>query len=139
VATVTPSAYEVHPYSKEILIRLTAELSGQNSVDQIRKKSHPGYLDGYFQHMDVSTVLVERFYVDRDYLEDFAAYYVRCFEPYRRHCSRLHFFCSVFDERDFGGSCRHRRQTLRCRNSGSPTVASLLSNRYRRPSSGVRV
>jgi len=37
-------------------------------------------------------VLVEPDYTDRSFLEDFAAYYVRCFENYRHVCTRLHFF-----------------------------------------------
>jgi hypothetical protein len=93
--------YEVHPYSKDVLIGLIAELSRQNTPEQIATKSQTNYLDGYFEHAKVTTVLVERCYVDRDYLEDFAAYYVRCFEPYERYCSRLHFFSHRFDAEGF--------------------------------------
>jgi hypothetical protein len=95
------AAYEVHPYSLENLIRLTATLSGQNTPQEIRAKSQPAYLHEYFQHGAVKTIVVERDYVDRDYLEDFAAYYVRCFEPYERTCSRLHFFSTPFDDKRF--------------------------------------
>jgi len=87
----TVPAYEVRPYSLEALVRLTAALSGQNTPEEIRGKSQPAYLDEYFRHGGVKTIVVERGYVDRDYLEDYAAYYVRCFEPYDRYCSRLHF------------------------------------------------
>ncbi|MDP2816420.1 MAG: hypothetical protein Q8O19_07050, partial [Rectinemataceae bacterium] len=31
-------------------------------------------------------------YIDRDYLEDYASYYARCFSDYGRKCHRLHFF-----------------------------------------------
>lgn len=43
-------------------------------------------------------MLVEHRYVDRDYLEDFAAYYVSCFRPYERFCQRLHFFDELFTQ-----------------------------------------
>jgi hypothetical protein len=95
------SAYEVHPYSLDALIQLTATLSGQNTPQEIRAKTQPAYLHEYFQHADIRTIVVEREYVDRDYLEDFAAYYVRCFERYERTCSRLHFFSTAFDGKRF--------------------------------------
>jgi hypothetical protein len=94
-------AFEVHPYSLERLIQLAARLSPANTEDVIAAKSHPRYLDSYFTHLKVKTIVVERRYVDRDYLEDFAAYYVRCFHDYDRHCARLHFFTQSFDESAF--------------------------------------
>lgn len=44
---------------------------------------------------------MENHYTDRDYLIDFANYYVRCFEEYERLCKRLHFFKISFDEKKF--------------------------------------
>lgn len=38
------------------------------------------------------TIVVERDYVDRDFLDDYARYYSRCFDDYKRKCIRLHFF-----------------------------------------------
>ncbi len=38
------------------------------------------------------SIIVEPRYVDRDYIEDYSAYYARCFTRYRRFCARLHFF-----------------------------------------------
>jgi hypothetical protein len=99
-----PSAapFEVHPYDLPTLIRLTAKLSQWNSEEAISSKSHPAYLDSYFKALKVRTIVVEPRYVDRDYLEDFAYYYVRCYEPYERYCARLHFFSESFDEAAFG-------------------------------------
>jgi len=84
-------AYEIHPYSIETLRRLLAEKSG-NSVDSVQKKIHCVYFNNYFNELSAKTIIVENSYVDRDFLEDYAAYYVRCFNPYKRFCSRLHFF-----------------------------------------------
>jgi hypothetical protein len=67
----------------------------------VRAKVHNDYLHGYLTELGVKTIVVEREYVDRDYLEDYAAYYVRSFHPYERYCSRLHFFSSEFDEDGF--------------------------------------
>jgi hypothetical protein len=101
VPSETGRQYQVHPYSLDALLKLTAELSGKNIVDDIREKRHPRYLNEYLKHGEVKTIVVERRYVDRDYLEDFAAYYVRCFEQYDRHCGRLHFFTESFTDRGF--------------------------------------
>ena len=93
--------FEVHTYDLPTLIRLTAKLSRWNSEEAVSNKSHPAYLDSYFTALKARTIVVEPSYVDRDYLEDFAYYYVRCYEPYERYCSRLHFFSEAFDETAF--------------------------------------
>ncbi|MFZ1692047.1 MAG: hypothetical protein WAT74_02525 [Flavobacteriales bacterium] len=67
----------------------------------VNGKSHLWYLQKYFAETGARTIVVESAYVDRDYLEDYAAYYVRSFYPYKRYCSRLHFFRSEFDESRF--------------------------------------
>ena len=66
----------------------------------ISNKTQLTYFRDYFNYLDASTIVVERNYIDRDYLEDYSAYYVRCFRNYRRYCSRLHFFKSKFNEDD---------------------------------------
>jgi len=45
--------------------------------------------------------VVENDYIDHDFLEDFAAYYVRCFSTYSKVCARLHFFNIEFTQGDF--------------------------------------
>jgi len=51
--------------------------------------------------MQARTIVVEHEYVDGDYLDDFASYYVKCFKPYDRLCNRVHFFSQSFDEDRF--------------------------------------
>jgi hypothetical protein len=82
------------------------ELRSQLCADEsqratIEGKLHCRYFDEYFRALGAKTILVEEEYVDRDFLEDFAAYYVRCFYPYRRYCRRLHFFSTNISSRDF--------------------------------------
>lgn len=90
----------VVPYSIATLIRLLAEKS-KNTVEVVKAKLHSTYFEEYFANIRAATIVIEDEYVDRDFLEDFAAYYVRCFHPYDRYCSRLHFFGLEFDEREF--------------------------------------
>lgn len=92
--------FEVREYSIESLLDLIAEKSG-NDRDTVVGKLHATYLEEYFEKLKAQTILVENGYVDRDFLEDFSAYYVRCFSSYERFCTRCHFFTSKFIEEEF--------------------------------------
>ncbi len=94
--------FSVRPYSIQNLIDLFADIAGA-TVDAVAGKTHLVFFEGYFQDASIGakTIVVEAEYVDHDYLEDFAAYYVRCFEDYDRKCVRMHFFNHPFSETDF--------------------------------------
>lgn len=68
----------------------------QSAQGLIAKKQHSSYFKDYFSRIKAQTIVLEKPYVDRDFLEDFAAYYVRCFENYERKCARMHFFAASF-------------------------------------------
>ncbi len=91
---------EVHEYSFERLLDLFASVSGA-SLQAIEAKLHSVYFREYFNCIGAKTIVVEREYVDRDYLEDYAEYYVRCFRDYPRKYVRLHFFRLAFSSEDF--------------------------------------
>jgi len=101
MAAANSAPFEVHSYDLPTLIRLAAKFSRWNSEESVSSKSHPAYLDSYFTALKVQTIVAEPDYVNRDYLEDFASYYVRCYGRYERYCSRLHFFSEAFDEAAF--------------------------------------
>ena len=92
--------FEVRKYSVELLLDLIAKKSG-NDRAAVAGKLHATYLEEYFEKLKAQTILVENGYVDRDFLEDFAAYYVRCFSSYDRFCTRFHFFTDEFSEKEF--------------------------------------
>lgn len=60
--------------------------------DDVANQDHANYIYRYLSAIGARTIIVEHNYTDGDYLEDFASYYVRCYEPYDRCCKRLHFF-----------------------------------------------
>ena len=91
------SDFRVVLYSRDNLLNLFAELAGSRRED-VEDKLHSIYFPEYFDHLGAKTILVEFDYVDRDYLEDYAGYYVRCFSPPKPRCGRLHFFQADFDE-----------------------------------------
>jgi hypothetical protein len=94
--------YEVAPYTAETLRELIAR-KARTDRHTIADKRHLTYFEEYFDTIGARTIVVENDYTDRDYLEDFAGYYVRCFQQYERRCTRLHFFGSLFDEQEFSG------------------------------------
>jgi hypothetical protein len=53
----------------------------------VERKLHAEYFREYFAEIEARTIVVEQEYVDHDFLEDFAAYYARCFASYSRYCT----------------------------------------------------
>lgn len=56
------------------------------------RKNQVIYLGTYLKAKGAKTVIIENDYIDRSYLEDYSAYYSRCFNSYEKKCKRLHFF-----------------------------------------------
>ena len=50
------------------------------------------YLFRYLSHLGTKMIVAENKYVDRDYLDDYACFWVRSFQDYPRLTKRLHFF-----------------------------------------------
>ena len=92
--------YKVVPYDAPSLLGLFADLSLATTPD-INSKLHSTYFEHYFSEIGAKSIVVEFDYVDRDYLEDFSNYYVKCFNDYCRKCTRLHFFNFDFSTDDF--------------------------------------
>lgn len=92
--------YRVLPYTLQGFISLLSEVS-TSTVAKVSSKQHSSYLYEYLASLGAQTIVLESRYIDHDYLEDYAGYYVRCFNRYRRTTSRLHFFSNNFDSRQF--------------------------------------
>src|ERR1700733_5147963 len=90
------SQYAVIDYSIDNLCNIISIENGIG-IPALKHKLHVIYLEDYFQFMGVKTIVLEPDYIDKDYLEDYAAYYVRSFNAYKRTCLRLHFFSKGFD------------------------------------------
>ncbi len=83
--------FEVFEYHIDKLSEILADKSGA-SLKAVNKKLHRCYFENYFDGIGARTIIVENDYIDRDFLNDYAEYYVKCFQRYRRKCTRLHFF-----------------------------------------------
>lgn len=93
-------AFEVADYSIEEFISIIAAASS-SPEDKVAAKQHINYFSNYFAALQARTIVVEYDYIDHDFLEDYAAYYVRCFEPYQKLTRRVHFFTTHFTGEDF--------------------------------------
>ncbi len=111
--------FEIYPYSINKLIDIFSDKSISNP-EFIQKNIHSIYFREYFEHLDTKTILAENDYIDRDYLEDFSSYYVRCFADYKRKCTRLHFFKHDFCVNDFEALL----------NESNPSLQKALQQNY---------
>ena len=91
--------YKVLSFTREGLF---SSLSNQTCcVDDASANRVAQYISRYLEKLEAKTIVVELVYTDGDYLDDYSAYYVRCFNAYHRHCKRIHLFSSSFDEAEF--------------------------------------
>lgn len=95
-----PNTYDICKYSIENLKNILS-CSPDVDVSALESKLHIIYFEEYFSALCAKTIVIEEDYVDRDFIEDYAGYYVRCFKKYRRKCRRLHFFSSIFSKDEF--------------------------------------
>ena len=92
------SLYEILPYSIDVVCASVNDFT-DTPISIIKRKRFIGYLNSYINHFskekgDIS-ILIEKKYIDRSYIQDYSDYYVKCFNLYKRDCMRIHFFnCS---------------------------------------------
>jgi hypothetical protein len=85
-------SFEFHPDRPEQFVAdLGIELppfADQDALGQLR------YLAYYVSDpvINCKSILVERHYIDRDYMEDHSVFYSRNLYPYKNYCRRVHFF-----------------------------------------------
>lgn len=89
-------SYLVCEFSKPTVSNLVKECFGSDFPD-VFGKQQLNYIYQYLNDMGAKSVLLEREYLDKDYLEDFSRYYVKCFKNAGHKCARLHFFTTKVD------------------------------------------
>ena len=92
----------VTAFADDYLVEFVRLKTGWDQRSQVYVKAQLAYLNKYLKidHVGTKTIVFENEYVDRQYLEDYAEYYSRCFPAHPRMCSRMHFFSAKFDEPD---------------------------------------
>ncbi len=90
--------YEVMPYTIENLKNIVKKYTPINPQIIENKYHFKSYFPEYLSYVQTKTIIVETKYIDRDFLEDYAGFYVRCFSPPSRECVRVHFFRESLSE-----------------------------------------
>jgi len=83
--------YLVCRFEKSTLSNLVKECFGADFPDVFHKEQ-TDYIYRYTKDLGATSILLEFDYVDKDYLEDYSRYYVKCFSSNGYKCARLHFF-----------------------------------------------
>lgn len=78
-------------FTKQTLSNLVKECFGADFPFVFDKKQI-NYIVRYLSDLGAESVLLEKEYLDKDYLEDHARYYVKCYNNNGQRCARLHFF-----------------------------------------------
>jgi len=86
-------------YSKNNLSNLLIDCSKISRL-VLNSKDIITYLFEYFEHFETKTIILEKHYIDDDFLTDYAGYYAQCFKPYRKNCCRIHFFSINISDSD---------------------------------------
>lgn len=110
----------VGPYSYDDLCQALSDGSHNTALSTATIKSGSAYLNDYLGEIGAKTFVVESEYVDKDFLEDYAGYYSRCFQDYKRFCRRIHFFKNEFEK-------THLEEWL---STGSVDALDILKENY---------
>lgn len=93
--------------SSNLAISLSNDFTDQYSIANKRQYI---YLEEYLNELDAKTILIEKEYVSKAYLSDFAFYYSKCFDTPPSKCVRVHFFNRAFTKSDFVNDVLNKRK-----------------------------
>lgn len=72
------------------------------TIDQVRNilgdSNQSKYIFRYLDKWGASTCVVEKRYIDKDYIIDYSKFYARSFKEYDKFTTRLHFFSEAFSD-----------------------------------------
>ena len=91
--------FDLYPFSPANLYK--ALENEHLPASEVARKRRAVYLTNYLTRLNTRLIIVEPAYIDAGYLDDYAAYYVKCFKTYDRRCKRIHFFSEEFSVTDF--------------------------------------
>ncbi|NMX22192.1 hypothetical protein C5S30_07210 [ANME-1 cluster archaeon GoMg4] len=75
--------------------------SYENLNEHFKDSPQGDYLFCYLKNLNAKTCIVEKEYVDKDYLIDYQKFYCRSFEKHERFSKRVHFFNKDISEDSF--------------------------------------
>ena len=94
---MTQNALAIHGFSKDSLVELVCPGCIANGYDVPEQVN---YLARYCEQLSARTIIEEKHYMDRHYVDEFASYYSRKLSPPPNSVRRLHFFTHAFSDSD---------------------------------------
>lgn len=90
---------------------------------EIKHKKQIVYIDNYLKKFKDKNIffVYENEYIDKNYLEDYSSYYVKCFKSYKKTCSRIHFFQTEWEGLDY-------KKEFKCALEGDKSI--INNNNY---------
>jgi len=88
----------IYPFSK------ANSLLGDSHISQ--------YISKYLSSVKAKTVLLEKDYIDKDYIIDYSYFYSRSFQDIDRKTERIHFFSEDFSQKEFIKLLENTDETL---------------------------
>lgn len=93
-------AFFVSEFSSDILSTLIKQCFGADFNDVVSKPQVKNIIRS-LEGLGAKAIICEREYIDKDFSDDYANYYVQAFKDYRGSCARLHFFSQTLTQEDF--------------------------------------
>jgi len=78
--------FDTVPLEQAIQLTVPPFVQAAKALRQLR------YVQEYAAELGCKTLVVEQFYIDRDYIEDHSVFYSKSLYPYPNYCRRIHFF-----------------------------------------------
>ena len=97
------SNFSLYPFNEKNFAKALCLNNEYTLPEEVLGKNQFKYLFEYLSSSDLGakTIIVEFDYVSKDYLIDFATYFVTCFDQYSKNCIRLHFFNKTLSQEEF--------------------------------------
>src|SRR5258705_13682878 len=85
---------DIFDLTKTSLSEILFLINKKTDLQFIREKNHVRFLKDYLgkKGLNARYIVVERDYINKDYLVDYSTYYSTCFDNFSKTCYRLHFF-----------------------------------------------
>jgi hypothetical protein len=92
---------EILPFTGDNFAQVLA--NDFTDAKEIKTKNHFNYLMLYLGAggLNAVSMVVEKEYISKDFLHDYAAYYALCFKRYDKFCKRVHFFRTSLTREQF--------------------------------------
>lgn len=98
-------------FSKSTFSTLVKE-SFDIDFSDVFRKSQIEYIFKYLKDLAASSVVLEFDYLDKDYLEDYSRYYVKCFSNHGHKTTRLHFFSNDVSHKEIDAALNNNEHMI---------------------------